>query len=168
MLLYYQTRIKNKYMPDLDRAFTGFSYRALESDLNNSARSASPHYSGFSLPWLLLRCYVQGSRSPRKVWVKNTISHRDKTFLPVLYQAIFKYMGVSARKLDLNKWQRDDTLPSNIVRVYNESGNFTGAYFPRFLNYQNHFAASTVAKPFNKSVLELFIKKTPTFNDSAG
>jgi hypothetical protein len=63
---------------------------------------------------------------------QNLVSYNDRTNLLGLYIGLLKYLEITADELNL--WQKEKSLVTNIIRVYSEATTFTGgAYFPWFL-----------------------------------
>jgi hypothetical protein len=65
---------------------------------------------------------------------QNLPSYHDRTKLLGLYQGLTKYLKVTAEELNL--WQQEKSLITNIIRVHSEAPSFRGGiYFPWFLQH---------------------------------
>lgn len=67
-----------------------------------------------------------------KFGFQSLVSSEDRSKLLGLYQGLVKYLGVTAE--ELNGWEQENSLATNIVRVYNAESAYGGSgYFRWFL-----------------------------------
>jgi hypothetical protein len=91
---------------------------------------------------------------------QNLLSYKDRTKLLGLYQGLVKYLEVTAEELNL--WQQEKSLITNIIRVYSEPSSFGGgAYFPWFL--QNTHILEDQRDPNDVKAYMHFIEQAQTF-----
>jgi hypothetical protein len=95
---------------------------------------------------------------------ENLPSYHDRTKLLGLYLGLTRYLKVTAEELNL--WQKDKSLVTNIIRVHNEQTSITGgAYFPWFL--QNTHILEDQQDSNDNDGVPRFIEKAQTFLEPA-
>jgi hypothetical protein len=91
---------------------------------------------------------------------QNLPSYHDRTKLLGLYQGLVRYLEVTAEELNL--WQQEKSLITNITRVHSETSSFgEGIYFPWFL--QNTHILEDQRDPNNIKAYMHFIEEAQTF-----
>lgn len=95
-----------------------------------------------------------------KFGFQNLASYHDRTMLLGLYIGL-RHLNVTAE--ELNCWQEEKSLVTNIIRVYSEPSQFGGgAYFPWFLQNKHIFEDQQDESDVEASTIP-FIKKAQSF-----